>query len=123
MGGGEGTRPDLIGNPNTGPKNASMWFNTSAFAVPAPLSFGTEGRNVVWGPGRNNWNISLFKVFRIPMGAGHEAGQLQFRGEFFNTFNHTQFNGVNTSYGGGGFGAPNGVWDPRIIQFGLKLTF
>jgi hypothetical protein len=123
MGGGEGTRPDLIGNPNTGPKNASMWFNTSAFAAPAPLSFGSEGRNVVFGPGRNNWNISLFKTFRIPMGASHEAGQLQFRGEFFNTFNHTQFNGLNTSYGGGGFGAPSGVWDPRIIQFGLKLSF
>jgi hypothetical protein len=135
--GGAGTRPDLIGNPNSGPKNATAWFNTAAFAVPAPLTWGTEGRDVVWGPGRNNWNISLFKVFRIPMGASHEAGQLQFRGEFFNAFNHTQFNGLNTGCSPitptaapgspclttNGFGAPNGVWDPRIIQFGLKLTF
>jgi len=119
--GGAGTRPDLVGNPNTGPKNANLWFNTAAFAVPAPLSFGTEGRNVVEGPGRNNWNISLFKVFSLA--AMREGAQLQFRGEFFNAFNHTQFNGVNASYGGGGFGQPNGVWDPRIIQFGLKLTF
>jgi len=119
--GGAGTRPDLIGNANNGPKNASMWFNTAAFAVPAPLSFGTEGRNVVWGPGRNNWNISLFKV--VSLSALREGAQVQFRGEFFNAFNHTQFNGVNNSYGGGGFGQPNGVWDPRIIQFGLKLTF
>jgi hypothetical protein len=123
LGGGEGTRPDLIGNPNTGPKNATAWFSTSAFAVPAPLSFGTEGRNVVWGPGRNNWNISAFKVFRIPMGASHEAGQLQFRAEFFNAWNHTQFNGLITSYGAGGFGAPNSVWDPRIIQFALRFAF
>ena len=100
-----------------------MWFNTSAFAVPAPLSFGTEGRNVVWGPGRNNWDISLFKVIRIPMGACREAGQFQFRGEFFNTFNHTQFNGLNTSYGATGFGAPNSVWDPRVIQFALRFAF
>jgi len=133
MGGGEGTRPDLVSNPNTGPKTPSEWFNIASFVVPQPLSFGTEGRNVVFGPGRNNWNISLFKVFRIPMGASREAGQLQFRGEFFNTFNHTQFSGLNTTCStgtpgtacttSGNFGQPNGVWDPRIIQFGLKLTF
>jgi len=122
VGGGQNTRPDLKSNPNNGPKNAQMWFNTTAFAVPALLSFGTEGRNVVWGPGRNNWNISFFKVFNIPMGR-REAGQLQFRAEFFNTFNHTQFHDLNTSYGGGGFGAPNDVWDPRIIQFGMKFNF
>ena len=121
--GGAGTRPDLIGNPNTGPKTVDQWFNTGAFAVPAPLSFGSEGRNVVWGPGRNNWNISIFKVFSgIPIGT-KEGAQLQFRAEMFNAFNHTQFHYLFTTFGSAGFGGANSTWDPRIIQVGLKFTF
>ena len=44
-------RPNLIGDPNSGPKTASQWFSTAAFALPSQNTFGTEGRNVVVGPG------------------------------------------------------------------------
>ncbi|PYT32612.1 MAG: hypothetical protein DMG58_09770, partial [Acidobacteria bacterium] len=99
------------------------WFKTDAFAPPVPLTFGTAGRNIVVGPGRDNWNLSLFKVFSgIPLPKTPEGGQVQFRAEFFNAFNHTQLHGVNTSFGGG-FGEVNSTYDPRVIQLGLKFLF
>jgi len=48
---------------------------------------------------------------------------IEFRIESFNTLNHTEFKGVNSQFNGSGFGAVNGVWDPRVFQFGLKLKF
>jgi hypothetical protein len=116
-------RPDVIGNANTGPKTVSKWFNTSAFAAPAAMTWGTEGRNVVYRPGRNNWNISLVKSFTgIPMGT-KEGAQIQFRAELFNAFNHTQFQNVDTNYASGNFGAVTSTWDARRVQFGLKFIF
>jgi hypothetical protein len=115
-------RPDLIGDP-VGPKTISQWFNTAAFAPPAPMTWGTEGRNVVYLPGRNNWNISLAKSFRgIPIGT-REGAQIQFRAEFFNAFNHTQFSSVDTNYASGNFGKVTGTNDARRIQFGLRFVF
>lgn len=81
------TWPNLVGNPNSvSNRSIDGFFNTSAFAAPAPYTFGNEGRNTVIGPGVNNWDLSVFKVFRVD-----EARQLQFRSEFFNAFNHPQF--------------------------------
>lgn len=71
-------------------------------------------------PGRDNWNISLFKDFVLNETRG---SLIELRFESFNTLNHTQFNGVNATLGGSGFGAINSVWDPRIFQFALKLKF
>jgi hypothetical protein len=123
LGGGETVRPDLVGNPNNGPKSVTQWFNTAAFVSPAPLSFGSAGRNIVRGPGRDNWNLSMFKMFSgIPFPSRPEGAEIQFRAEFFNAFNHTQFHGVNTSFGGG-FGEVNSTYDPRVIQLGLKFLF
>ena len=48
---------------------------------------------------------------------------IELRFESFNTVNHTEFKGVNSSYLGGGFEAINSVWDPRVFQFGLKIKF
>jgi hypothetical protein len=116
-------RPDLKGNPNAGPKTVNQWFNTSAFAAPAALTWGNEGRNPVVRPGRNNWNISLAKSFTgIPVGT-KEGAQLQFRADLFNAFNHTQFQNVDLNYASGSFGAVTSTWDARRIQFGLKFTF
>jgi len=123
VGGGVQIRSILLSNPNDGPKKVNEWFKTDAFAPPVPLTFGTAGRNIVVGPGRGNWNLSLFKVFSgIPLPKTPEGGQVQFRAEFFNAFNHTQLHGVNTSFGGG-FGEVNSTYDPRVIQLGLKFLF
>jgi Carboxypeptidase regulatory-like domain len=120
LGGGNVTsRADLIG-PKSQPKTLDQWFTTSAFAQPAPLQFGNSGRGSIVAPGLNNWNISLFKNFALPI---REGARLEFRGETFNTFNHTQFHDVNTTLGNQNFGKVTSTYDPRIIQLGLKLIF
>jgi hypothetical protein len=116
-------RPDLSGSISY-PRTYGQWF-TGNFSVPtpsatAPYGWGNLAEGAVRGPGRDNWNISLFKDFVFSESRG---SVLELRFESFNTFNHTQFNGVGTTYGGGGFGAINSVWDPRIFQFALKLKF
>jgi hypothetical protein len=113
-------RPDLTGDPNAGPKTVDKWFDTAAFAAPAAMTWGTEGRNVVYRPGRNNWNMSLLKRFS---GIPKEGGAIEFRAEFFNAFNHTQFQNVDTNFTSGSFGKVTSTWDARRIQFGLKFSF
>ena len=82
-------RADIVGDPYPSgfEKTVNAWFNTAAFAQPAPGRFGSIGRNTLRGPGINNMDLALFKNFEIGKGS-----RLQFRFESFNTFNHTQFN-------------------------------
>ncbi|MBZ5515061.1 MAG: TonB-dependent receptor [Acidobacteriia bacterium] len=116
-------RTDLTGDPNSGPKNMSTWFNTDAFAAPAVLTWGTEGRNVVRRAGRNNWNISLAKAFSgIPIGT-KEGASFQFRADFFNAFNHNQPQNLDTNFSSGTFGRVTSTWDARRVQLGLKFIF
>jgi hypothetical protein len=116
-GGGTSNRADIL-SPVTYPETREEWFSTSSFAVPGALQWGTSGRNIIVTPGRNNWNMALFKVFQIK-----ENLRLEFRAESFNTFNHTQFNSLSTSVTNGDFGQLNGTYDPRTLQFGAKLMF
>ena len=115
---GLATRPDLVGGAIEGPRTVEQWFNTAAFAEPAPGFFGNSGRNIIREPGTHKWDMSFFKNNRIT-----ESVNLQFRTEFFNIFNHANFNGINTTFGSGAFGRVTSARDPRIIQFGLKLSF
>ncbi|HEY2466746.1 MAG TPA: hypothetical protein VGI45_02740 [Terracidiphilus sp.] len=126
LGGGTTNRPDVTGDPH-GSKSVSNWFNTSAFANPlAPWSggtnegFGTARKDNVVGPGLFNWNLALFKS--IPF-TGKENPHLELRVETFNTFNHTEFNGVDTGFTDGNFGQVTSTYDPRELQFGGKLVF
>lgn len=134
-------RPDQVSNPNfsRGKRSIGEYFDVNAFVQPALGSFGNATRNVVRGPGINNWDLSIFKDFTIPWFGGHqgsladEHATLQFRSEFFNAWNHTQFSGINTVFqtqgagltsgSSGGFGQVTGAHDPRQIQFALKLMF
>ena len=117
LGGNTTSHANLVA-PITYPKTFNQWFSTGSFAQPAALQFGTAPRNIVKGPGRDNWNLSLYKTFQFTERAG-----LQFRAESFNTWNHTQFTGVDTGLNGGGFGKINAVADPRVFQFGAKVFF
>ena len=92
--------------------------------------FGTLGRGVVYGPGQHNMDMSIFKDTRV--GGLSEAGTIQFRAEFFNTFNTpqfasqttTQFSTTISQVGAPTFGQVTATTvSPRIIQFGLKYTF
>jgi len=65
----------------------AQWITDSAFAVPAPGVWGSLPYDAVRGPGRDNWNLSLFKNFVINEARG---SQFELRLETFNTFNHPQ---------------------------------
>ncbi len=120
-------RSTVTGNPDNGPHTAAEWFNVAAFSLPAPLSFGTAGRNDVFGPGLVDLDVSIQKDFALP----RESSKLQFRFDMFNTLNHPNFNvpgrvatfnsaGVQTSPT---FGVITSAQDPRELQFGLKYIF
>jgi hypothetical protein len=116
-------RADQIGDPN-GPKTAAEFFNTAAFA-PAAGHFGSSRPGAILGPGLQVWDLSLIKNIKFAERIG-----LQLRLETFNTFNHGNPSGVDTSvsdsplYGGNGtFGTVTGWHDPRNVQIGAKLNF
>lgn len=126
LGGGTTNRPDLSGK-TSGPKTRAEWFNTGAFSPPlAPWAgggnngFGNAGRNSVIGPGLANWNLSLFKSFALTQS---ENTRFELRFESYNTFNHTEFNGLDLGYTDGTFGQVTSANDPRVFQFGGKLLF
>ena len=100
-----------------------------------PGMFGYLGKNVLTGPGRNNFDLALLKDFRMPWFGG-ERSRLEFRAETFNTFNHPNWDGLNTGCSGtttfgqpctgtanASLGAVNADWGPRALQLALKLTF
>jgi carboxypeptidase family protein len=112
-------RPDQIG-PVSYPHKVSEWFNKAAFVDPTIGAFGNAGHNSLRGPGRDNWNLSLFKSFIL-----NEARDSRFelRAESFNTWNHTEFDQVSNALGSSNYGQVTSAFDPRVFQFGAKLYF
>lgn len=97
------------------------WLDTAWFALPAVGTFGTVGKGTFRGPLHWNVDTGVIRNF-VPM-SSHENIRVQFRGEFFNVFNHTQLNNPSVSVSDSNFGGIRGAGDPRIIQLGLKLFF
>jgi len=87
---------------------------------------GNLGKNTLYGPGTNNWDLSVYKNFRFG-----ERVASSLRLETYNTFNHTQFGGLNTSlqFDSTGkmintaFATPNSARPPRRMQLALRITF
>ncbi len=99
------------------------YFNTSCFSQPAPFTFGDESRTDpnLRAPGIANWDFSLFKSFAV---APEGKANLQFRAEFFNIFNRTQFGYPGQSYGSSSFGVITSTQNlPRLVQFAMRLSF
>jgi hypothetical protein len=127
---GAGSRPNFIAGcsksaPAGGRARLNEWFNTACFAAPADFTFGNEPRTdpTVRGDGVKNFDFSVFK--RTKFGPDEKLG-LEFRTEFFNLFNRTQFAPPNTSLGSATFGQVTSTYpgtNPRLIQFGLKFLF
>jgi hypothetical protein len=123
---GGGNRPNLNGSirythsvlQTTDPYRVVQYFDPSVFSDPGAGNWGTLGHNALRGPGRDNWNISLFKTF-----AFGETSGLQLRLETFNTFNHTQFQNSDNSLGDGRFGQFTSAYPARIVQLGGKVYF
>lgn len=114
---GLATRPNVVGKLSYPHKNGE-WFDTSAFAPPAFGFFGNAGVGLIRGPAENTWNWALYKTFPIT-----ERARIQFRGEFFNIWNHTNFGNVDTSFGSGTYGQITSALNPRILEFALRLAF
>jgi hypothetical protein len=138
------SRCKITGNPGSGHSgDPYRQFNTSAFSVQSPGSFGLEsGRNFLVGPGINNVDLSLQKSFLLD-----EKRRFELRVDAFNALNHTQFSGVNSNLNfssitnltptnlpfdasgnfvvaqKNGFGTVNGARDPRILQMVARFVF
>lgn len=112
-------RPDLVANPALpeSQRTIQRWFNTAAFAVPSG-TFGNAGRGILYGPEAVNFDFSVFKNFIVA-----ERMTVQFRTEFFNLFNHPNFDPPDAVMGAAGFGAISSAQPSRQIQFALKLLF
>ncbi|PYV21131.1 MAG: hypothetical protein DMG27_21430 [Acidobacteria bacterium] len=110
-------------DPNTGVL-VNPYFNPKLFSAEPFGGQGNANRRFFHGPGVNNWNLAVMKDIKLT-----ETMSLEFRGEFFNAFNHAQFYGNNNVDGnfnsgpsgfGGVFSAGNGS---RIGQIGGKFYF
>ena len=118
VGGGGPQRPNLVDDPNDGPKTLDQWFNTAAFTQPARGTFGNSAWANIRLPGLTNFDLTLSKTVQISERVG-----LQVRGEFFNAFNHPQWRGVALGFNNNAFGRVTSAHDPRIMQIGMKFTF
>ena len=121
IGAGPAQRPNLIANPNkNAPHTGTHWFNTAAFHMPAPFTFGSAGRNAVLGAGESNVDFSLIKDTVLK----ENSARLQFRAEVFNIFNHTNFADApgRTAFTPG-FGQYTVAENPRQVQLAVKILF
>ena len=120
MGTNQALRPDLVCNPNLarGQQTVEKFFNTDCIVRQNPIRFGTSGRSVITSPGTIGIDLSARKNFNFG-----EKVKMQFRSEFFNAVNHSNFNPPNKLLGNAAFGRITSARDSRIIQFGLKLAF
>ncbi len=121
--GGVIIRPNLV--PGAGvalpssERTPARFFNTAAFTLPPPYTFGNVGRNTVIGPGLVNLDFGLARQVRLS-----ERLRLEGRGEAFNLFNRPNYNIVGRIISDTAtFGRVRSQLDPRQIQFGLKLLF
>ena len=126
--------PVTIGNPRTYTigGNSNYWFNPSAFAMAAPgTGIGNSSRSPLYGPGLNNFDISLEKEIHL---AGSESKYIQLRFETYNTFNHTQWfpgsyqpinnaGGVVSDINDPRFGRVIATNSARVVQLSAKIYF
>jgi hypothetical protein len=110
-------------------KSINEWFNTSCFVQPLAGQFGNTGRDIIRGPGINNWDFGIGKAFKFT-----ERVAFQFRAEAFNVFNHAQYGfdpytstnigaPVGNNPNDTGFGKVLAARPGRIVQLGGKITF
>jgi len=116
--------PNYNGSPldiDTNPRNGRPEFNTSAFSREAPGRLGNAARRFFYGPGINNFDLTLTRLLRLT-----ESKSLEIRLEGFNLFNHAQFYGagaVDGEVNDPHFGEIVSASSPRLVQLAVKLTF
>jgi hypothetical protein len=103
-------------NPRTSP--GQLYFSTDTFSQEVLGVPGNSKRRFFHGPGLNNWDMALLKSTHAT-----ERLSFEFRAEFFNLFNHAQFNNPDGNFAASDFGRVTTARDPRIGQVGLKFLF
>lgn len=102
-----------------GTHTAAEWFNPAAFATPAAYQFGDAGRNSIYGPGLQDMDMAVTRAFSLG-----ESRQVQFRAEFFNALNHSNFGMPNNYVNEPQFGTITMAATPgREVQFGGRYVF
>jgi hypothetical protein len=120
-------RPDAIGDGTVAGsvrnliENHSPIFNKAAFLKPAQGRgyYGNSARNILTNPGTMSWNMTAAKGFYL----FSDRARFQLRGEFFNAFNHPNFNGPNTNITSSSFGLVTSVGNARTIQLTGRFDF
>jgi outer membrane receptor protein involved in Fe transport len=116
------SRPNVVGDPNDGPRTVDQWLSRSAFqrldVQTQAGQFGNAGRNIARGPSYANVDAALVRDFAL---AG--TTRLQFRAEVFNVLNHTNLGLPVADLNSPSFGRILSAGPPRLFQFGLKLIF
>ncbi len=116
-------RPNVSGDPLVpeSERTPSNWLSRTTVTVPTDPSqpFGNAPRNTVRGP--LLWQVDLVTSKRFPM--PWRNGSFELRGEFFNLLNRTNFRAPNGNRSNVAYGTITTTYDPRIIQFGLKVNF
>ncbi|ADW71215.1 TonB-dependent receptor [Granulicella tundricola] len=116
---GNAVRPDkVVGTSIVGPHIKAQWFNTAAYVRPANGFYGNAATGSVRGPGLVDFDMALYKEFHY-----NETTYFEFRAESFNTFNHTNFTTINTTFGASAFGQATNAADPRILEFAGRVHF
>jgi hypothetical protein len=106
-------------------ESLQYWTETDADGNPlhiptaAQRTYGTLGRNSFYGPGRGNMDLAIAKATKL----GGEKAELELRFEFYNLFNHAQFDNPNINVNSSRFGEITTTADPRIIQIGARIHF
>jgi len=113
-------RPNLVGDPalDGDDRSVNRWFNTAAFASPAPGTFGNAGRNILIGPGLNTVDTSLSRRFTLPKDV-----DVQVRLEMFNVLNTANFLLPNRTVDSPLFGTISGAGPARQGQIGVKVAW
>jgi len=119
---GGADRPFVVGNPNLSNPTILKWFNTAAFSNVVPgggYAYGNAGRDILVGPGLQNFDLGLFKNFHLT-----ERFGMQFRAEAFNALNHANFSNPTADANSSSFGQISSTsTSNRDVQFGLKILF
>ena len=117
---GTNNRPNRRGDGLLGADRRSIqrWFDTSAFTIPDPYTYGNAGRNILIGPRFRNMDVKVGKNFAFT-----EHKRLEFRCEMFNFSNTPHFSNPNPNINLPQVGKITSAGAPRQIQFGLKFVF